>query len=1020
MKNIDEAEDIILVHMTDFHIESENGIAAKRIKSVAGAIGRLIEGPCVVVFLLTGDIAFSGKVHEYEAAKRAFDHLRGELAKWQPSSICMVSCPGNHDCNFDAMPDAVRSALLSSLTSSGNGAGDIIRALEPTQEAYFSFAKDISSGGQSVINPVLAEVNVKTKGMLLKVLSINTAISSVKKERPGTLILPLGGGAAISKDSDLTIALAHHTLNWLTPQDSLNLSQWLDSNVDMVMLGHEHRLDEFNQARTRYGSSVDYHIGLPMEGKEAQCGFSCYKIEHGLNEIAKFDIKFDNESSSFNVEEIATHTLRKNDGKNRGTVRFSDSHVSFLGDPGAGFSHPRLNRQMFLSDIFVPPDFRKFRSEKPGASNTKGVASQDELLEKIYDDEGRYIIFGAEQSGKTSFAKCLIGGARTKKLIPIYLDGQLLKSLHKGEVRGWLNGAISRQFASDCSDKIVEMPPESVIVLVDNLHAIPGGADGIDNVVSFISAKSRRLVLLSADSPAVTIVASGASTDEIAYLKGAGLYELLPLGHRRRGELIRKWASLGRDPSEEADAVESEVRRTKALLDRMLGRNALPKYPIFVLVLLQQLEGLQKNQTLIANASHGYLFEALITQSIDRFVHCHEIGTVNDFLAELAYEIFQRDCAALSRLAVEHIVKRFLDGLVKINIDPLLSELMVAKVIIDDGGLIQFRYQYLYYYYLAKWICDNRDKEESTKILEKCVELIHTEQSSNVLVFISHMKHERIVIDRILPLIRELFADQELCNLEQYSGLSLRFRTPAQRAILLQGPARDVSDQTNQRQDEIDSHHRDEEQIQLDEGLKFNVMLKAISTLGQVLKSRASSIPPQTMIEIATEIIASSRRLMTFLYKITEEHAEAIVHVASDAFEKAFRINRSEAVAVANSMIGSIVAGIARACVGRASEAIGAFELEPLLARLEQDLTDPDSKLFLLVARIIEEKNYPKESVEDYVKGLKQSNILPISVLSMIVASRFYLDPPERYVRDSACALLGIDLKPLSSRLAKG
>jgi hypothetical protein len=54
--------------------------------------------------------------------------------------------------------------------------------------------------------------------------------------------------------------------------------------------------------------------------------------------------------------------------------------------------------------------------------------------------------------------------------------------------------------------------------------------------------------------------------------------------------------------------------------------------------------------------------------------------------------------------------------------------------------------------------------------------------------------------------------------------------------------------------------------------------------------------------------------------------------------------------------------------------------------------------------------------VEDFVLSLKASNVLPLSVLSSTVARRFYLEPPERSVRDSACKLLGIGFKKLPSR----
>ena len=93
--------------------------------------------------------------------------------------------------------------------------------------------------------------------------------------------------------------------------------------------------------------------------------------------------------------------------------------------------------------------------------------------------------------------------------------------------------------------------------------------------------------------------------------------------------------------------------------------------------------------------------------------------------------------------------------------------------------------------------------------------------------------------------------------------------------------------------------------------------------------------------------------------------------------------------------------------------------MEPLIEHLEGDSPDEDTRLILLVAKIIGDKNYPKEQVEDYVRGLGASNVLPVGVLAAAVARRFYLEPPDRSTREGACALLGIDQKKLPPKSRK-
>ena len=1008
-----EAKALLIVHLTDIHISNAASPAVSRIESIAGAIGAQIEDPTVVVLAITGDIAFSGTAPEYQAAADALRLLVARLQAWSPIDVVVVACPGNHDCNFKAAPQVLRDTLVSGL---GNATKDIVPlldALRPWQTDFVAFAENMSEGRLTYISPLLSYLRVDLPSISFKFVALNTSLTSKIKEQPGSLRVPAAALTTVQRDADCCIVLGHHPLNWLDPEDAVAVSEWLDSSADLVLWGHEHRLDEFLQIRARAGSSVMYQIGMPLDDPAADhIGFKLLRIEGEIREVTSFDVHL--RRGDIHVEPTGSGHLHLNEARGRGVIRFSLPHKSFLSDAGAAFTHPRVSRDVRLSDLFVPPDFREFRTDKAESERTDGSVSLDELCRHIATAKERTVIFGAEQSGKTTFAKHMIEWLRPRDLIPIYLDGQALRTTNRGEIRGWFNSAIANQFERDAHDALLAAEPKNLVAIVDNVHAMRGGQEGVDKILDFVSSKCGKVLLLTADSPALSVLAVSASGDESAYWKGSTAFELLPLGHKRRGELIRRWVSIGRNPVDDAARIEAEVRQIKVLLDKLLGKDSLPKYPLFVLIILQQLEGMRANKTAIANGSHGYLFEALVSQAIDKHVRSHEIGTVNDFLAALSFEIWSRDTPGLSDGAVHAVISRFLEDLVRIDSERLLAELDRGRILTREGGLYRFRYNYVYFYYLAKWVCSKQNAAESDRVMDLIAALVHTELSSNVLMFVAHLQHEQRVIDRLLPLIRGLYPEQKdkLKSLEAYSPLSVRFRTAEQRATLLEGNARVVSDQTHADEDHSDKQLMPNEQVgDLEDGLKFNTTLKAIHTLGQVLKSRASSVSPEVKVEIADEIILVSRRLMSFLYDLTGSHAEDIVRAFSDAFERAFKMNRPQAVDVANSLIGAIVSGIARICVTRAAEAIGSSELVPLLDKLGGKLSDEDSKLILLVAKINGEREYPKEAVEDFLAGVKPANVLPRSVLSHAVARRFYLDPPERGIRDSACALLGIDVR---------
>lgn len=1012
----DPAIAILIAHISDLHVSSASSKALSRLRQIAGAIGSRVEEPTVIVLAITGDVAATGKQPEYQLAETAIAALTDELSKWKPVGIFVIPCAGNHDCDLTGTSASVRGALIDALSKPGDDKKDILEALAMAQAGFKSFAMNVSNSELTSLSPLVSQLVINVHGVSYKFITVNTAISSKLYEVPGTLCMPETALPRIERDADYCIVLAHHPLNWFNPHDAIVFAEWLDRSADLVLWGHEHRLDEFTQSRSRTQSRVKYEIGLALDDPSTEVlGLRCRRITSASREELTFNIQIRGEQCSIADELI--DEFQRNEARDRGYIRFSNSFLSVLDDPGATFTHPRISRGVRLSDLLVSQDFRMFTSKNASSTQTSRL-SRRELFEKIVAGVARTVVYGPEQCGKTTFAKCFVPWAQQRGLIPVYLDGGDLRGSSRGDVRGWLNGAIRRQFEHDCHDAVESATPDSCIAIIDNAHMIRGGQEGVERVLGFLSAKYAKTLLLTADDPALSFLEVGATGDERAYLKGSAVFELLPLGHQRRSELIRRWVSIGRDSVDDAKAIESEARQVKALLDRVLGRDSLPKYPMFILMLLQQLEGMRQNRTVAANGSHGYLFEALITQSIDKHVRSHEIGTVHDFLAALAFDCWSRSSNALTIIEVGNIIQGFLDKLVRIDQGRLLSELDKSHIIAVDDGSVRFRYKYVYYYYLAKWICSNATDSRSNSLLDALCRLVHTELASNVLMFVAHLQQETRVIERLLPLVNDLYPDQGhgLRTLEDYSGLCWRFRTAAQRATLLDGEPRIVSDRTNALEDErVDRGMQSRDRKEVDDTLNFNTTLKSIGTLGQVLKSRATSLSSESKIEIAKAILYVARRLMGFLYAITEGSAAEIVTATSTAFEKAFEMNKDEAIRIANALIGSLVFAIANICMARASDAVGSAELEPLLAKLSDDAEDIDTKLMLLVAKVSGERDYPKERVEDFVVGLKPSNLLSRSVLGHAVARRFYLDPPNRRVRDSACRLLGIDVKPVTS-----
>jgi hypothetical protein len=743
-----------------------------------------------------------------------------------------------------------------------------------------------------------------------------------------------------------------------------------------------------------------------------RCGFRCIRIAPSFETIE--DYSFEWNGSKFKKVKESKEKFSKNPARSIGQIRFSPEFREFMLDIGGSFKHPRLARSLVLDDVYIPPDFKGGVNSDNDLDLGKKSKSVESVFESIFSREKTFI-FGFEQSGKTTFAKRLIDECRQKGVTPLYLDLRTLPSFNRGEITSWFNKSLDKQFAADCVEDVKCVPPSNKVLIVDAVADVSWSNGEVDLIIDQIGHMGARCVFLTSQPPAMAMLAAKVveQTDNKKLLRSDNWYELLPLGHKRRGQLIRKWASIGREPLTEGESIEAEVRQIKTLLDRAFGRNFMPRFPFFLLIVLQQIETVRNGATLVTNGSHGHLFEALIVQALNRFVHVHDIGLTHDFLARLALSLWRRSDISISGVEIEAVSREFLERkLVALRLPDLLREPNEAKVLRTSPEGTSFRYDYLYYFYLARWVGSNIESAEAIAIMERLVTNIHTEQSVNVIMFIAYQGHEERVLDYVLPMAREFLSDEKVARLEDRSSLAGKFEDSKSRQILLLGDPRSVSDHHNEQADAVAEIEADRERQ--DDALGFITATRLVDVFGYIVKSRAGGLSAERKLEVVGESIALTRRLMNKLYDIVEESADDLAKMASETFEKKLRLDPVSAAKVARKFVAMLVAGVAQSMVGRTADSFASPELVPLIDRLDRAAGDDrDLLLFALVARLAAQRDFPREVVEDFLKGLKSANVLSHSVVSWAVNRRFYLMPPAPQVRESMCRRLGIEMRHL-------
>jgi predicted MPP superfamily phosphohydrolase len=136
------AMNVLLVHLSDIHIRSNEDYILYRAQHINSALRNLDYELAACFIVVSGDPAYAGEDHQYVAAGEFMTELKAALERDLRSSVevPLIVVPGNHDCNFEGSTD-VRDKILRSIRSTPEKASDeeLIRTCTTVQSHFFSY-----------------------------------------------------------------------------------------------------------------------------------------------------------------------------------------------------------------------------------------------------------------------------------------------------------------------------------------------------------------------------------------------------------------------------------------------------------------------------------------------------------------------------------------------------------------------------------------------------------------------------------------------------------------------------------------------------------------------------------------------------------------------------------------------------------------------------------------------------------------------------------------------------------------
>lgn len=1020
---------ILILQIGDIHIASEDDAVLGRATAIVDAVKNFGQKIDLCVCVVTGDIAFSGADEEYYLAwewlEKMIANLEAQLSwtegKKEPK-VQIVLVPGNHDCNFTGSSQ-VRDMVIQTLHENGlkDLRDEVIELCTSVQSSYFQFMSSIDGhqdDRQDLSSYLRYERVFQEEDESVRFICLNTAWLSSRDEQQGRLLFP---EEIISPNRELNsveIAVMHHPYNWIESENGRALRNRLESVADIVLTGHEHGHDSRVQTRNT-GERNTYIEGgiLQSTSNMEQSVFNAILIDtvREKQKIGTFswDGSLYRNTRAQTLSEDKWEEFQINRLRTHGQFEVSKKTREFLDDSGL-IQRQSDGSTIALSEIFVFPDLvERHLVPKKNTMVIKGIDVLDLALETKY-----LLISGDDECGKTSLAKMLYSELFAKSKVPVFIDCS--KTLPKGDaLYPAIKGLVEEQYSPIDLAIYEQLDRSAKVAIVDDIHKLSPSSPRRQKFIETLREHFEHIVIFSNDLS--LLVEDGAFLENFSSDAAFRSYTISKFGNLKRFELLERWVVVqGREDLSPTECAE-KLHTSQEIIDNCIGTNFVPSYPVYILALLQATEAMTLVDT--RSSTHGHFYELLIMNSLARGRSNREFNVITNYLAYLAFQLFEARKSEFSKKDLNVIHANFCSLLdISLSIDSILKFLLDCHMLRTTDFGFRFKYKFIYFYFTGAYFRDHLDEEGIKSAIARMSRNLHVEEFANIMLFLTHLSSDPSVIQEMLNAASEIYESEEKAKLEKdvefLNGLSAEVQEleveyddggSARRAAL---EAKDAHEGNSDEASEVVSRRENEETEPLDLMSKLGASLKTVQILGQVLKNYPGSLTGDRKLEIAEACYDAGRRTITPILDALEKEKDDMVLLVLQVLRERFPGQSNDRLeARANETVTGMAQLILFYLVRRISMSVGSPQLEVTYGKILGKDESTAVRLIDVSIYLDQFGNLPLSKIEDLAKDL-ESNKTGLNLLRTMVAEHLMLFDDTSYKQKKKfCDLLEISLK---------
>lgn len=1016
-----------ILHLSDIHLTINNNSILVKQDCISKAISNEILDCESLYITVTGDIAYSGTKAEYIIAEKFFKNLEEKIIAYKKIDIQFIFCPGNHDCDF-SIDNEKRNYNIDNIKNNFDSVPySVVQDTANVQSEYFEFLSKFDS--QKYLNISMSndlikvyKFNIGTEEISFN--SYNLSWISQRKEEQSEIVFPIhciDTKLIEESNSAITISMLHHPFHWLNYKSIRKFKTLLCETSSIILNGHEHTSESHKIENLETSKKVIHIEGGTLQDShnKNESKFNLLKIDTETKNHKLFNFNWNGELYIKSTEIKSTLP-----STNPSPFKFKDKYELKVHSLGLKIDHSSKDN-LTLDDIFIYPDVKIISNSK---AITKEISSENFL--KLTDDKLK-IIYGDDNSGRTTLLKKLQIMFKDKSNVPIILNGNEIDKKDIKDTAKIIQRSFKKQYKSNDSilARFQELDRNEIVILVDDLNKIDPLCRS--TFINELEKNNYKNVIIMASN---SLKFEGTSDSNLAdSLDKYAHFELLEFGHIIRDKFITKWIKI--TPEEHREDIANSRRDKANRINKTIGLHTVPSHPMYLITLLTAMDS--NDTSLEKSSSYGHYYHFLIMKYInnDGLLTHTNVNTIFAYLSELAFEMFSTKVHSYSFDNLRDFNREYI---IKADFEPpfkILEKLIKTKILSEDEGSYKFAHKYIYYYFVAVQLSQHLDNPDYSVIVEGIIKRLHNTELANILMFLLHLSPKKVILEKLVIEASQIFKEveefsfsvDELTNLNSSIKKDTTHRLnisslDESRETELRREERKSSFEKKTYVDDVDKADYKAEIPVLDFFSKLNLAYKLIEILGEIVKNYAGSttVDKDIRLELIKNTYGLGLRSLKIMINTFEIHHEHIVDEIKKVIKKTYE-GQDQIEKSIYGFVFNLASAISTDTVKRIAKSLSIKELRKTYDKISDETsTNIAYSLINNAIKLNLPNGLDQEKIISFHKELDhENNLLTDSTLKNLVLSHLYMFETNIKIKSSISAKLGIDTSQLNKEKYK-